>query len=750
MADSFPAVCHYDSHTLLTRDGELIQTIEITGEKIDTSEFDSVLRNDIRKAILATVKDYKIAIYFHTVRGRKNVMPESKFSNDFAKKLNDDWCVKNNFDKQLINTIYITLVYQGSSHSVFNVYNLFKSLIFPVIKKEQLAYLAASHQKLEKVIIETLAKLHSHGARRLDLIETSEGVISEQLTFYYHLLNMDRRKVMLSRSDCSTELTGQQFKFNFNSIEIKSSYNNKYAAIFSLKDYYELSPETLDQLLQLGFEYILTQVVLFVPSKQAQKDYQDMADIAVLSKNKTINELNGLKKFMQADKGDCSYCRQQVTITIFSDNEKFFQSKINQAIKEFNNLGLATIREDFNMAALFLGQLPGNFRFLKNARFTYLDTQRIGAYCTIFDNEVGNYYGSKWGAPITLLRTSAGTPFYFNFHNKADHGHTLIVGPMDSGKTVMSRFLIAQSLKSSPRVIYIDFEGNSKKFIESIGGCHMSCDDIIQNFKLNPFKLASFKNDPNLFKDWLIDCIYPKAKTIPSYSEIFGAIAVKIFENIDSLSKANSILTLIDQFNDNAVKQSAKDFFETKNLFGKYFTENNNQFDLFGMAKDNIIGLDLSDLANDPQLFKAYVGVLLENILIVIKQNPNNDRTLIYINKFDSLFGITHFKKVLSEWLRVLDSKNGLLLANGLHKESFEKDVDYQEVIEMMATKMFLSDKVADKYFKRCYQLSDDELHKVKSYSSNRRTFLLKQDKISKVLSLNLHGMEEDLIVLDA
>jgi type IV secretion system protein VirB4 len=745
VATNVPIVCHYDPYTLITKNGELVQTIEITGESRDLSAYASTLRDDISKAITESVKDYKVAIYLHTIRSRKNVMPTASFNNEFANKLNDDWCTKNNFNKQLINTIYITFVYQGSSHSIINISNILKSLVYSLIKKEQLSYLEDSYKKLEAITNQTLSKLSSQGARRLGLIDTKEGVISEQIMFYYHLMHLEQRKVNLALEDISSVIAFENIKFNFNSIEIDNPGNKRYAALFSIKDYYDIAPETLDQLLQLGFEYVLTQTIIFVPPKEAVKEFEIFNDIAYLSKNDHINKVTGVKRFIDAENdGEFAYCKHQTTITIFSDDVKFFQERMKQASKSLHNLGISCIREDFNMAALFWGQMPGNLRFLTHGRFSYLDTKHIGAYCTIFDKEVGNYQGSKWGPPISLIRTDKGTAFYFNFHNKNGLGHTLLIGPAGSGKTVVSRFLITQALKVNPNVLYLDLEGNSKNFIEAINGTYMTSNAVKDAFKLNPFTLQSFKRNTSLFKEWLIDVIFPKARTIQNYDEVFNAIAVKLYENIEVTNKIEALCTLLANLSDSSLNQSTTDFFKNEKRFPTYFTEGESKFDL-PKPNSKILGIDLSEPMKDPVLFKAYMGVFLEYILKNLPEGP----IIIYISKLDALYSITHLKQVFSEWLRVLDSKNGIMIANCEHHDGFEHDEDYKAMTTMLGTKIFLSDKNADKYFRRCYDLTDDELHKIKSFSASRRNFLLKQDDLHKMLMLNLSGMKAEKNILD-
>lgn len=61
-----------------------------------------------------------------------------------------------------------------------------------------------------------------------------------------------------------------------------------------------------------------------------------------------------------------------------------------------------------------------------------------------------------------------------------------------------------------------------------------------------------------------------------------------------------------------------------------------------------------------------------------------------------------------------------------------------------------MSDKFADKYFMRAFQLNQDELYRIKSFDVSRRMFLLKQDEISILLSLNLSHLKDILKTLEA
>lgn len=736
LSEFIPIVAHYDECTLLTRNGELLQTIEITGANAVADV--ETLREYVSKALYESISDYKISVYLHTVRSRKNVMPQGKYESDFATLLDEQWCKFNNFDKQLINTVYITIVHQG----LYDM-SLAQSLKFSIVKSAHQKFLEDVRVKLGNVVANVLTALKDHGARLLSLIEVEDGFLSEPLVFYYQLLHMEQRKVVLSPEDVSRILSGVKLTYEFNSLEVNSTHNKQYAAVFSIKDHYEASVSYLDKFMHLGVQYIITQVIMYVPAKEATKVYKHTADIGVISKSEDINEITGFSRFTKADTGRaCDYCKQQTLLTVFSDDRKFFEDKVKQLSKKLGELGLMFVREDFNMARLFWSQLPGNFRFLSGGRFSYLDSRSIAGFCSIMDHESGNHRGGKWGMPISLLRNTYGTPFYLNFHNAEGEGHTMLVGPKGSGKTVVSRFLLTQAMKVNPRIIYMDVEGNAKKYIKAIGGEYVEDVDIVDRFEISPFENFNTAE----FAAWLIEAICPKASELDKYREIFAAIAERINGVSGVKEKVEALGQLLQNIGDTEINERFESFFAKGGGFDQYFSPNNEVLDIYSNSRQSVIAFNLrSMLVKDQGVFKAYALMMLLNIVRLL---DSSRPTIIYINNYNKLLEIKYYRENATNLMKLMTDHNAMLLVNLTHEEYFEKDEAFQESGHHFASKVFLSDKFADKYFKRAYKLDDNELHKIKSYSSSRRVFLFKNEDISTMLSLDLSAIKSELEVL--
>ncbi len=77
-----------------------------------------------------------------------------------------------------------------------------------------------------------------------------------------------------------------------------------------------------------------------------------------------------------------------------------------------------------------------------------------------------------WGPAVALMKTSAGSPFYFNFHF-SDLGNTFVCGPSGSGKTVIVNFLLAQLQKHDSNMVFFDRDRGAELFVRAGGGTYM-------------------------------------------------------------------------------------------------------------------------------------------------------------------------------------------------------------------------------------------------------------------------------------
>jgi len=739
--DHIPIACHYDADNLLTKTGELVQIIEITGYETKTSDFTTYnLRDLIRQALMSRIPNYRYAVYIHTIRSRKNLMPVGAEPFGLADQLNKKWCRKNNWDKQLVNTVYLSIVIQPEQLAKKSFLRKFS---LNAVRDDSFEMMEKARLELTDTVGKILQDLDVFGARKLTVINTDSGYVSEQLFFYHHLINLHQRRTPLPVKDFSEYLSAATINYHFNTIEIIGKEDLQYAAIFSVKATSELSVEALNQLLQMGSQFIVGQVFYFVPAEEAKKKLQMQYDLLSLSKSKIALEKSGLEDFIKSDKGKCTdYCHQQTTITIHSDDVDFFLQKINMTNRILKELGLVVIREDFYMPKLFWGQLPGNFRYLKKSRLEYLNSKRIGEFCTIHHHFAGSYKGSKWGPPVSLLRSFDGTPFFFNFHTKEGNGNTVVIGPKNSGKTVFKNFFVAQAAKLNPRIIYLDFEGVAKDFVKSIGGeYYLLGQDESLPLKLNPFDGTLYNGEVELFKQWLIAAIMPAATKMEKYNEFFQVLATKLIEQPELPDKLAMIKEIVTNTGDVALIEGYDKILGSPE-FNKLFSQKEEVFGLFDLH--NVIGLNLTAVAKNDQLTNVFLGLLLNASLAVLDGTP----TIIVFNKLNKVYEMPYFTPLFGKWLDELTKRNAMAFCSDIHAEALHKNEAFLEHYTHFGSRVFLSDKYADKYFRKAFKLNDNELYKIKSYSNELHMFLLKQDDLSIVIALQLADLKDEIKLL--
>jgi type IV secretion system protein VirB4 len=174
----------------------------------------------------------------------------------------------------------------------------------------------------------------------------------------------------------------------------------------------------------------------------------------------------------------------------------------------------------------------------------------------------------------------------------------------------------------------------------------------------------------------------------------------------------------------------------------------------FNMHEDNlsiieanhIISIDVSGMVSNPRLFCSYIGLLIKKLKKVL----DGEKTIIAIPKISGLYEIKSFYPLFNAWLADINKSNAIAFLSSSQDEDIRENQVFLKDINSFATKIFMSDKFADKYFMRAFKLNENELYKIKSYDPSRRMFLFKQDNTSIVLSLNLQSLGDQLKILEA
>ncbi len=737
--DFIPYVCHYDPNTIITKDGELLQTIRITGFGTDSVATDILsLRDTLRDSIVAHVKDTEFAFWFHTFRRKKNVVPKGEFPDFFSQQINEAWDKENDWSQRYVNELYITIITEGLDTSIGNMSAFIRSFSYATTKSLHQKHLADAHKKLSKVVTSILVDIEEYGAKLLGIADFEGVLYSEPMRFFGKIINLYEERYPLWINDIAADLASHKFAFGDRGLEVFGYNNKNFAAMLSLKEYQEASVEALDRILQLPFEFIISQSFDFNCDKKDLEHYQYQDYLLNVSGDEECRYLSGIANFIDsATDSPTDYGKLQTTIMIISKNKEELEKDVKVAMEKFSSLGLVVIREDVFSEHCFWSQLPGNFRYLRRQKV--INSYRVAGFAALHNFPSGTMSGNYWGSAVTVLKTVLDTPYFFNFHEK-DMGHTFIFGPRKSGKTVLTNFLLAQSMKFNPKIFYFDLNKSSKPFIKALGGSYYSSILDAQNpefFQLNPLSLA--KNDTNkeFLSEWFKSLVMFAKDHVPQEQiDLIPKIIEKIFaDNVTTFHAA------VECFN----------VPETKVIYEKLRIWDSGKLSHIFTAEaeknwDQIMAFDVTDLIEQKPILIPVVDYLLRKI----EENLDGSPAIIVLDEAWNLIDNPIFTPQIAMFMERVRQKNCVLIFTSSDSDAINASDIIFEIKRVISGEIYTANPQPDSCYKSVLELNDDEIDIIKMMEDDERHFIFKHRGDAVIASLSLKKMPEILKILAA
>ncbi len=560
------------------------------------------------------------------------------------------------------------------------------------------------------------------------------------MRFFGKIINLYEERYPLSANDISNDLSSHKIAFGSRELEVVGYNNKNFAAMLSLKEYFEVSVAALDRILQLPFEFIITQSFDYTYSQKELDPYEYQNYILQISGDEDFRQISGAANFVESKYGLATdYGKLQTTIMFIGKTQEEMEKDVKDALEQFNSLGFVVIREDIFSEHCFWSQLPGNFRYLRRQKV--INTHAIAGFAALHNFPAGLIAGNHWGSAVTVFRTVLNTPYFFNFHVK-DLGHSMIIGPKGSGKTVLLNFLLAQAQKFGGKLFYFDFDNSAKAFIKALSGSYYKIlednpeDD--EFLKLNPISLS--KNDDN--KAFLIN--------------FFTSLIIFAKDPVPA-GEINAIPQIVDQiFFTNATNfKDAIEVFnvsETRNIYEKLKIWGEGKLNkVFGSNaeinwSDRIIGFDFTEVAMQKPIAVPIVNYLLHRLELALDGSP----TIIVFGETWSLVDDIIIKPKIKDLLNRLRSKNAMVIFSSQDVENVGESDFIFEVKENIATEIFLPNKDPNSSYKSGFELNDEEMEIVRMMEIQERHFLFKHEGDSVIATLNLEKHIEFLKILSA
>jgi type IV secretion system protein VirB4 len=229
-----------------------------------------------------------------------------------------------------------------------------------------------------------------------------------------------------------------------------------------------------------------------------------------------------------------------------SDIQKLTE-KVRSVEQVLNSSGFITVNETFNSIQAWFGSLPGhNWANIRRPLITSMNLSHLLPISTDWAGPDMNTHLNE--LPLFYAKTSGNTPFRFSNH-VGDVGHTMIVGPTGTGKSVLLNFMASQFYRyKDARICYFDKDYSAKVTTLAMGGDHNDLGDIDQ-ISFQPLKKINDEMERNWALEWLCNNLTQDnfQLTPPVKNELWDALCNLALSEVDQRTITGLVAILQDR-----------------------------------------------------------------------------------------------------------------------------------------------------------------------------------------------------------
>jgi len=743
--DRLPYAGHVNDHTLATRNGELIQMIQIDGIAFETADSETLNHMAaVRDVVMRGIANSNLMLYCHVIRRRVAAELTTPQPEGFARDLDAAWQERLRGKQLYINDIILMLVRRPARGKVGFVERLTKWGSGKRSPEEKLAEQARELRELDSARTNLLSALSRYGPRVLERYQGASGICSEPLEILSALYNSEMQPLLEPTGDAGQYLPYKRISFGLDALHLKgsSAETSRYGAIVSIKDYpATTSPGMLDNLLRLPHELTLTESFAFVDRQIAD----ERIGLALRRLRAASDETTTLRQGLLGAKdeltgGAAAYGEHHLSVHVRAGSLPALDAAVADVQASLADIGAVSVREDLNLESAFWGQFPGNAEFI--ARKALVSTANLSGLISLHGFPIGAPAGGPWGEPITVLETTSSTLYFFNLHS-GDLGNFTLIGPSGSGKTVVLNFLIAQSQKFNPRTFFFDKDRGAEIFIRAIGGHY----DVLRPGKptgFNPLQLPSNAANQAFLRQWLSQMLTPMGGQLTADENAIIASAVEA--NFDQPMEHRQLRYLVELLAGGArpVRGDLASRLAPWYGAGEHAWLFDNPRDLLTLDT-RTAGFDMTSLLDNPVLRTPAMMYLFHRVDERLDGTPS----MIVIDEGWKALDDEIFVHRLKDWMKTIRKRNGVVgFATQSASDAIESKIA-ATIIEQSATQLFMSNpKAQASDYCDGFGLTEHELDLVRSLPEHLRCVLVKQSGNSVVARLDMGDMPDAMTVL--
>lgn len=765
-ATNIPYTAHVSEHVVKTYHGDYALGCRLSGASFESAD-DEQLNNwhERLNVLWRNLASPNLALWTHVIRRREHVYPSGEFLPGFARDLNAKYRTRLADETLMVNELYVSLVYRPQPTAV-------GAATLRLMKK---ADRANSHFELSdsldvcaKLQQQLLAALDRYDPELLGVYRHGASHCSSLLEFLGVLVNGEWQRMPLPRAPINEVLATTRPFFGTEALEYRTATHTCVGALLGIKEYPTPTVTGMfNRLLTTNFPFVLTQSFTFLAKSAAQSLLQrqynrlgNAGDLAVSQAEELKDALDALtsNEFVM---GDHHFSLQVMTDGLNGVVEAEGESRLkqlNDAVAQartfLGDTGMVVAREDIALEAGFWAQLPGNFAF--RPRKAPITSRNFAAMMPFHNYPSGRPTGNHWGDALTLLVSSARSPYYFSLHaadprdpdggSRKDTGHTFICGPTGSGKTVFLGFCVSMLQKQGATQVVFDKDRGLEILVRALGGQYLPLKNGVST-GFNPLLLDPTPTNVEFLKVWLRRLVGRQDQPLSVREEtdldqaLHGTLALE-----GHARRLSRLLEFLDPTDATGVYARLSRWCASSRGDYAWVFDNSEDHIVDLVTNSATVGFDVTDFL-DNEVARPPVTLYLFHL---VRQLLDGRRLVVWMDEFAKILSDPAFEGFSKDGLKTWRKINGVAAFATQSPSDVLSSSIARTIIEQTPTKVFFpnADGNAEDYIAG-FGLTEREFKLVKEeLEPGSRMFLVKQGHHSVVCRLDLKGFDFELDVI--
>jgi type IV secretion system protein VirB4 len=734
-----PYARHVDSQVVALDNRDLMVTFELDGRAFETADPRDL--NDWHtklNGVWRNLQDPRLSVWVHLVRSEAHDYPGGQFRSRFARELDDAYRGLIGTKRLYLNRFFVTLLIRPDLGPAGKLSSLMRRMSKASgtveVDDDALEILQDKAGDFEKL-------MQRCAPRRLGTYDHRGLTFSEPLEVLQLVMTGRYRRVPLIRGHLGNALYTFRAIFDSETLELRDADQSAFGGMFGIREY----PATtvtgqLGALLNVDFPFTATQSFTFMSKATASERFKLKQRQMFVAEDDAVSQAELL-----SDAADDLLSNRFVlgthhfTLAVYAPTRKRLRDNLSIARAALADAGLVAAREGAALEASYWSQLTGNFPW--RARPAAITSRNFCALAPFHTYPAGHMAGNQWGDAIALLKTSASSPYYFNFH-VGDLGHTLIIGPSGAGKTVLLNFLMAQAEKTGARQIFIDKDRGAEIFVRASGGTYLTLQDG-RPTGFAPFRALDDTEGNRAFLAAFVRQLVRRDEeplSVDDDRRIDEGVAAIMRLPVAQRS-LGALRPLLGQRAEGGIGARLERWIQGGPL-GWVF---DNPGDELSMDA-RFLGFDMTDFLDNGEIRTPIMMYMFNRIDALL----TGERMIISIDEFWRALDDPVFRAFAKDGLKTYRKRNALLVfATQSPADALNSEIA-RTIIEQVATRIMLPNAYgAENDYVEGLGLTQAEYRMIREeLSPQSRRFLVKQNHDSVVVELDLDGLDDALAVL--